>query len=482
MTDGPLVAGVDCSTQATKVLVVDVASGTVVAAGRHAHEVTGSAGKRETDPRQWWEALRSALSQSGRAGAVTAIAVAGQQHGLVVLDDAGEPLRPAMLWNDIRSAREAEALRDDIGGAEAWAEQVGLVPVASFTVAKWAWLRSNEPDVAARTRAVRLPHDYLTERLSGCGATDRGDASGTGWWSTRSEDYADDVLGLARVRLDRALLPRVLGPREVAGEVEPVVAAELGLAAGTVVAAGTGDNMAAALGLGLEPGTPVISLGTSGTAYAVSRERVVDTSGLVAGFADATGGFLPLSCTLNCTLAVDRVAALLGLDREDVAASTRCIMLPYLDGERTPNLPLAAGSLVGLRHDTTAPQILRAAYEGAVASLLAALDAIDATGAALADDAPLVLIGGGSRGAAWRDVVASLSGRAIEVPAEQELVAMGAAVQAAAAATGEGLVEVAERWATRRGQVMPARPADVEVMPRIREVQRLLEPLNQSGS
>lgn len=479
LSNGRLVAGVDCSTQATKAVVVDAASGTVVASGRHPHEVSGEGGARETDPRLWWEALRASLARTGRAGDVTAISVAGQQHGLVVLDEAGAPLRSAMLWNDTRSAGQAEALRADLGGAEVWAERIGIVPVASFTVAKWAWLRETDPETARRTRAVRLPHDYLTERLTGAGVTDRGDVSGTGWWSTRTEEYAGEVLALPRVSLDPAFLPRVLRATDVAGEVTAASATELGLPPGVVVGAGTGDNMAAALGLGLEPGTPVISLGTSGTAYAVSAQRTADPSGTVAGFADAHGAFLPLAATLNCTLAVDRFAALLGLDREDVATRAGCVVLPYLGGERTPDVPLAAGSITGLRYGTTPQEILRAAYDGAATSLLGALEAIDRTGAALADDAPLVLIGGGSRGAAWRDVIGTLSGRALEVPAEDELVAMGAAVQAAAAVTDEDPVEVAARWRTRRGQIIPARSPDRERSAQIREVQRLLEALNR---
>lgn len=465
-----LVAGIDCSTQATKAVVVAADTGEVVATGRHPHRVTGTDGARETDPDEWWDALREALAATGRAGDVAAIAVAGQQHGLVVEDADGRPLRPAVLWNDTRAADAATQLREDLGGAAAWADRIGVVPVASFTVAKWAWLRASEPEVVARTRAVRLPHDHVTGRLTGRGTTDRGDASGTGWWSTLIGAYAEEVLDLDRVRLDASLLPTVLGPTEVAGHVTAAAAGQLGLAPGTVVAPGTGDNMGAALGLGLEPGTPVISLGTSGTAYAVSDARPVDPSGTVAGFADATGRFLPLAATLNCTLAVDRFAALLGLDRDDVADAATCVVLPYLDGERTPDLPRAAGTVVGLRHGTSPQEVLRAAYEGAAASLLQALASIDDAGAQLAADAPLVVIGGGARGAAWRSVVSRLSGRALELPAEAELVAVGAAVQAAAVLTGEDLVDVSRRWRVRAGEHVPAATADAGRLARIREV------------
>jgi xylulokinase len=463
----PLVAGVDCSTQATKVLVVDPDTGSLEATGRAAHEVTGSGGARETDPELWWDALRAALAQSGRAAELDAISVAGQQHGLVVTGAGGRPLRPAILWNDTRSAPEAADLTAALGGPAAWAERIGLVPVPSFTATRWAWLRSNEPEVADAARAVRLPHDFLTERLSGRAATDRGDASGTAWWSTRDERYSDEVLGL--IGLDRALLPDVLGPVETAGEVSASAAEALGLRAGALVGPGTGDNMGAALGLGAAPGQPVVSLGTSGTAYAVMEERTVDPSGTVAGFADASGRFLPLAATLNATLAVDRVAGWLGIDRDAAAESTSVVVLPYLDGERTPNLPHAAGMIAGLRHATTREEILLAAYEGAAASLIEALELLEGLGSGLDPEAPLILIGGGARGSAWQRTVARLSGRRVQVPDADELVALGAATQAAACLSGERPEEVARRWGTSAGTgIEPPTEADSETLARIR--------------
>lgn len=479
-----LVAGVDCSTQATKVLVIEPSDGAVVATGRARHEVTGTGGARETDPENWWQALRLALAETGRAGELAALSVGGQQHGLVVSGEDGRPLRPAVLWNDTRSAPDAERLREALG-AERWAEDVGVVPVPSFTVTRWAWLRRTEPKLAERVRAIRLPHDWLTERLCGRAATDRGDASGTGWWSTRDESYAHEVLELSGVELDSAMLPDVLAPDETAGAVQAAAAAELGLPEGALVGPGTGDNMAAALGLGVAPGEPVVSLGTSGTAYAAMTERAVDPSGLIAGFADATGGFLPLAATLNCTLAVDRFADWLGIEREAVADSTEATVLPYLDGERTPNLPRAAGTIAGLRHDTTREQILLAAYEGATASLIEALELLDTMGSGLSAGAPVVLIGGGARGAAWQRTVARLAGRAVQVPQAEELVALGAAAQAAACVSAEPPEQIARRWDARRGiTVDPPEEADTRTLDRIRAVRQaasdLLEPRSRS--
>lgn len=468
-THGQVVLGVDSSTQSTKVLAVDVDSGRVLARGQAAHTVSAGAA-RETDPEVWWRALQDALGQLGDyPGRAAAVSVGGQQHGLVVLDGDGRPLRPALLWNDVRSAPQAEALVAR-HGARWWATRFGSVPGASFTVAKWEWLRANEPEAAAAAKAVRLPHDFLTERLSGAAVTDRGDVSGTGWWASQTGAYDEELLG--EVGLDPKLLPAVLGAGEAAGTVREGA----GIRAGAVVGAGTGDNAAAALGLGLTPGQAVLSLGTSGTVYTVARRRPTDASGTVAGFAAADGGWLPLACTLNCTLAVDKVAALLGRGREEVEPGGSVAFLPFLDGERTPNLPYASGLLTGLRHDTSAGQVLQGAYDGAVYALLAALDLVlevdspggGSAGAGAVDTRePLLLIGGGARGAAWLETVRRLSGRSVRVPEAGELVALGAAVQAAGLVTGEAPAEIALRWGTARGALHGAVERDDEALARL---------------
>jgi xylulokinase len=461
MPSGTLVAGVDSSTQATKVVIVDPDSGQIVAQGSAPHTVTGTGGARESDPRGWWSALRAALAATGRAGEVRAIAIGGQQHGLVVLDSRGSPLRDAILWNDTRPAGDAERLTDELGAAT-WASLTGLRPVASFTVCKWAWLRRTEPDLVQSVAAIRLPHDYLTEQLTGTGTTDRGDASGTGWWSPGTGAYLEQILALSQVQLRPELLPEIRGPWEAAGTVTAAASEALGLAPGTIVGPGTGDNMAAALGVGLAVGQAAMSLGTSGTIFAVSDTPAADPSGIVAGFADATGRYLPLAATLNCTQAVDRVAGWLGLDRDDVAPAGSVVVLPHLDGERTPNLPAASGTIAGLRHTTTPQQILMATYEGAVASLLVAFDAIGAAVGGLDPQLPLMLVGGGARGRTWRSVVGRLTGRAVLVPEAGELVALGAAVQASAILRGELPAEIAARWGSARGLLLDPVPIDGE--------------------
>jgi xylulokinase len=456
--DGRVAIGVDSSTQATKAVAVAVDTGEVLGEGRAPHTVSTGPG-RESDPEQWWRAFTDAVRATGYADRAAAVAIGGQQHGLVVLDASGAPVRPALLWNDVRSAPQAEALTERLGASE-WARRAGSVPTAAFTVAKWAWLREHEPRAAKAAAAVRLPHDYLTGRLTGEGTTDRGDASGTGWWTP--DGYDHDLL--ARVGLDPALLPRVVPAGTPAGE---VVGGRV-LRAGTLVAAGTGDNMAAALGLGLAPGAPVLSLGTSGTCYAVTRSRPADPTGIVAGFADAGTDWLPLACTLNCTQAVDRVAALLGRDRQAVEPGGTAVVLPFLDGERTPNLPQASGLFHGVRHDTTPGQLLQAAYDGAAHTLLAALDDVLRAGGESADpDIELLLIGGGARGTAWQNTVRRLSGRTVRVPKARELVALGAAAQAAGLLTGESGYAVARRWGTADGPLLPPVARDEAAAERI---------------
>jgi xylulokinase len=476
-----LVAGVDCSTQATKVLIVDIDSGEVVASGRAPHDVAGTDGARETDPHVWRAALARALAETARAHDVAAISIAAQQHGLVVTDGHGAPLRSSLLWNDTRSTPDAVRLIDELGGPDVWAEEVGSVPVASFTVTKWAYVGRTDPGNAAAAGMVMLPHDWLTFQLTKRPVTDRGDASGTGWWSSTSESYHEGVLALPSVHLSSDVLPEVLGPTDLAGDVTRSAAEDLGLRRGISVGAGTGDNMGAALGLGLGPGEPAMSLGTSGTAYAVMASPAADPTGVVAGFADATGRFLPLACTLNATLAVDRMAAWLGIARDDVEPSGSVVVMPYLDGERTPNLPRAAGTITGLRHSTTPAQILMATYEGAVLSLIDALDRLAEQGSGVAADAPLVLIGGGARGRTWREVVARLSGREMLIPAAQELVALGAAAQAGSLLTGEAPEDVARRWEIRRGDGIEARPRDEAIVHKNAAVRAAAGALNDLG-
>ncbi|MEM7342313.1 MAG: xylulokinase [Actinomycetota bacterium] len=449
-----LVLGIDSSTQSVKVEARDLDTGAVVATGSAAHPPT-TPPVSEQDPQAWWQALVGATTAIGPHRAdVVAMAVAAQQHGLVMLDDSGTAVRPAMLWNDTTSAPQADELTTT-RSPQVWADACGSVPVAAFTVAKLARVAATEPAALDRVARIMLPHDYLTWRLTGRHVTDRGDASGTGWFDPATNTYQPDLLAAAVGAdsgwLDR--LPEVLGPTEVAGELTTEAADVLGLPAGIPIGPGTGDNMGAALGLGLRPGDLALSLGTSGTVYAVSTTATHDPSGAVAGFADATGRFLPLVCTLNATGVTDTVAAWLGTDApglSELALSADpgfggVTLIPYFDGERTPNLPDATGLFAGLRRTTTRADLARAAHDGVVCGLLDGLDALRACG--VAADGRLHLVGGGARSAAYRQRTADLWGAPIRVPDADEAVATGAAVQAAVVAgAAADASAVAERW------------------------------------
>ncbi len=372
-SDGVLVAGVDSSTTATKVEVRELDSGRPVGRGSAPHPRTHPP-RSEQDPAAWWAAFESAWQQAG-APEVEAISVAGQQHGMVALDETRAVIRPAKLWNDSESAPDAEWLIGQLaGGSQAWADACGVVPVASITITKLSWLHRAEPEAWRRLAHVLLPHDWLTLQLTGRLATDRGDASGTGYWSAATGSYRFDLLALVDGDRDwTEVVPPVLGPNDVAGHWR-----------GAQVGPGTGDNMAGALGVGLRPGDVAVSIGTSGTVYAVSDAPTADPSGAVAGFADASGRHLPLVCTLNATKVTDAVAGLLGIDHaglDELALAAPpgaggLSLLPYLDGERTPNRPTATGVLSGLRSDVTRAQLARAAVEGVVCGLLDGLDAL----------------------------------------------------------------------------------------------------------
>jgi xylulokinase len=462
-----LVAGVDSSTQSCKVVVLDAETGALVREGRAGHP-DGT----EVHPDHWWRALAEAFDDAGGLAGVSSLSVGGQQHGMVLLDREGNVLRPALLWNDTRSAESAAALTEEVG-AEDYAKRTGLVPVASFTVTKVRWVRDHEPDIAGRVAAVALPHDWLTWRLRGYGpagpsplgpdlgqlTTDRSDASGTGYWNPATGAYDLELFSLAFGRDaveagagttnagadgDAVILPRVLDPGASPGSVHPSVAG-VSLAPGQSVAlgAGAGDNAAAALGLGARAGDVVVSVGTSGTVFAVSDEPLGDPSGTVAGFADASGLFLPIAVTLNAARVLTSVAGLLGVDFDELSrlaleaepGAGGVVLVPYFEGERTPNLPHATASFSGLTiASTTRSNFARAAVEGMLCGLAGGLDALRALGHPAER---LLLIGGAVQNPAVQRIAAQVFDLPVLVPSPGEYVARGAAVQAAWALTGE---------------------------------------------
>lgn len=480
-----LVAGVDSSTQSTKVVLCDAADGAVISTASAPHP-DGT----ECDPDDWWRALSGA--GVGLLDRARAVGVAAQQHGMIALCAAGQVIRPAMLWNDVKSAPQAAALVAELGGAAEWARRTGSVPSMSFTVTKLRWLAEREPGNLARLETVLLPHDWLTWRLGGCAeepTTDRGDASGTGYFSPAQGRWLPDLAAAAAGKQVR--LPRLAAPAEPAGATSW----------GAVLAPGTGDNMAAALGLGLREGDIVISIGTSGTAFATSAVPSADSTGAVAGFADATGRFLPLVATVNAARVLTVTARLLGTDLAGLsrlalaaqAGAGGLTMLPYLDGERTPRRPGASGVVRGLTSDNGTPENLaRAAVEAVLCSLADAIDHLADAGvatpkgsgtaardgqaiakaggtAARGGERRILLIGGGARSEAVRRIAPAIFGTAVTVPDPAEYVALGAARQAAwvleAGAeppswpqrpasdyTAEPADEVRERYATLRDE------------------------------
>lgn len=479
-----LVAGVDSSTQSCKILIVDAETGATVREGRAAHP-DGT----EVDPAAWWSALRTAASDAGGLVDVAAIAIGGQQHGMVVLDAQGRVIRDALLWNDTRSAGAAADLIAEVGPEE-YARRVGVVPVASFTATKLRWLRDAEPDNAARVAAVALPHDWLTWRLRGYGpegesplgpvldalVTDRSDASGTAYFSASTGEYDLDLFERALGRSarvadpalvnnsgipDAVVVPRVLGPGDSVA-VDAGSPELLTVPVGTIVGAGTGDNAAAALGLGAGPGDVVVSIGTSGTVFAVSAEPVADASGTVAGFADAGGAHLPLVATLNAARVLDVIARLLGVDHDGLAelalaaepGAGGLVLQPYFEGERTPNLPDATATLFGLTlASTTRESLARAAIEGMLCGLADGLDAITGLGVPATS---IHLVGGAARSRAVGAIAAQVLGLPITIPEPGEYVARGAAVQAAWALSG-----TRPRWPIATFAELPADPRPV---------------------
>ncbi|HIT76358.1 MAG TPA: xylulokinase [Candidatus Avipropionibacterium avicola] len=436
------VAGIDSSTQSCKIVLRDADSGSLLASATAPHP-DGT----EVDPEHWWQACRQVVAEVGGLSEVAALSVGGQQHGLICLDEDGRVIRPALLWNDTRSAPAAAELVAELGdgdeasGRAVWARVTGVVPVASITIAKARWLADHEPEHARRIAAICLPHDWLTWRLSGSTdladlVTDRSDASGTGWFDPVTNRYRRDLLARALRREESEVadivLPRVLSPAEAAGHGDP--------AQGwghVVLGPGCGDNAGAALGLGLQPGQTFVSLGTSGVVASVSAQPVNDPSGLVPSFADATGAFLPLACTLNGSRVLDATATLLGVDHDELSrlalaaepGAAGLVLLPYLEGERTPNLPDATGTLTGLTLGSmTRDNLARAGVEGLLRLMRTAMDAVGHLGVPIER---VSLIGGGARSEAVRALAPSMLAVDVDVPEPGEYVADGAARQAA---------------------------------------------------
>ncbi|GHH76357.1 xylulokinase [Promicromonospora soli] len=485
----PLVAGVDTSTQSCKIVVRDAETGALVRSGSAKHP-DGT----EVDPQHWWDAFQEAAAAAGGLADVAALSVGGQQHGMVTLDADGRVIRDALLWNDTRSAPSAEALIAELGdgnraaGAQAWADAVGSVLVASLTITKLRWLRDNEPENAARVAAVALPHDWLSWRIAGYGPagdptaplgpqldklfTDRSDASGTGYYDASTGLYRPDLLERALGRVD-VVLPRVVDVAEAGAVAHPTVAGSAvdhstGSGSGCLIGPGAGDNAGASLGLGMTPGDIAISIGTSGVVSAVAPKRTADGSGAINGFADATGNALMLAVTLNAARVLDAAREVLDVDFDGLAelalqappGSDGLVLVPYLEGERTPNRPDATGTLHGIRLATsTRPHLARAYIEGMLCGLADGLDALRAQGVSVER---VMLIGGAAQSPAVQRIAPQVFGLPIGIPEPGEYVADGAARQAAwVLAVADDPDAGAPAWSTTIATTLDADPKPV---------------------
>ncbi len=445
-----MVLGVDCAATATTVELRDVDDGKVFATGRAAPP-GGDRATTEQAPNAWWQGLVDARHQAGGALGVAAVAVAAQQQGLVLLDADHQVLGPAILVDDPRGEGEVARLLHSLGDATDWTVAVGSVPDASFPITKLAQLRRAEPRRFASIAKVLAPHDWLTFRLSRRFVTDRGDASGTGYWSPRENTWRTDLLALVDDTKDwSACLPRVATPSEPAGDRE-----------GVLIAAGTGETMSAALGVALEPRDLIVVLDRGITIGTVRERPTEDPTGAVTGFADATGRFLPQVRLRNGSNVTDTIARLLGVDRnrfDQLALSAEpgaggVTLIPSFDAERVTRQRGSGGLLSGLRSDVTPADLARAAVEGVVCSVLDGLDALRAA------DVPvggrIALIGAGSRSHAFQRVLADMAERPVAVP-QGDRIATGACVQAAAAldriAAGWGLAPTRQLDPSDRGQ------------------------------
>jgi xylulokinase len=436
MANRKLIAGVDSSTQSCKVVIRDGVTGELVREGRASHP-DGT----EVAPAHWVSALDTAIADAGGLDDVAAISIGGQQHGMVALDESGQVIRDALLWNDTRSAEAATALNKELGGDLEIAKQVGSVLVASFTATKLRWLADSEKANAEKVAGVALPHDWLSWQLQhdkgaaldfGKLFSDRSEASGTGYFDPSTSKYRRYILARA-LRTDREInLPKIISPAEFGGTTP----------SGIPIAAGAGDNAAAALGIQAESGDVVVSLGTSGTAFAVSDTPTHDASGQVAGFADATGRYLPLVCTLNAARILDAATRILGKTHDEVGAlalsakpgANGLSLLPYFEGERTPNRPTATGVFSGMNlNNSNQADIARAMVEGMLCGLVDAVDALEKLGVNVKR---IILIGGAAKNPAVSQIASALFGREVLVPPAGEYVANGAARQAAWALLG----------------------------------------------
>ncbi len=435
-----LFLGLDVGTQSVKLIAYDAQARKVVASHSHALElIAHDDGSREQRAEWWIDAIRACFArlEPVQRAQVVAIGVSGQQHGFVPLDEAGGVLAPAKLWCDTSTQLECDEIMAAAGGAAKSVQLAGNPILAGYTASKLPWTRKHRPETYAQLASILLPHDYVNFWLTGERWMEHGDASGTGWLDVRTRQWSKPMLAATDAQRDLSALLPPLVAADANFAISPDIADELGLPRGVLVSAGGGDNMMAAIGTGnVEPGVLSMSLGTSGTLFAYADHPVVDDAAGWAAFCSSTGGWLPLICTMNCTVATENVAKAFGFSTRDGDAvmdgttpgADGLVMLPFFNGERTPDLPNARASLFGMDlNNLSRGNVYRAAMEGATCALRNGFDALQAAG--LRFDA-IRLTGGGSQSAAWRQMVADVFEVKVDVPELAEGAAFGAALQA----------------------------------------------------
>jgi D-xylulose kinase len=452
--------GIDCGTQGTKALLIDE-NGLALGRGYARHAlIERENGAREQEPHWWVDALRDAVKQAvslAPKAEIVALGVSGQQHGLVVLDERMHVIRPAKLWNDTETAPQNAELIERLGGAAACLKRFGIIPMTGYTASKLLWMKEREPENFARIRYILLPHDYLNFWLTGRLCAEYGDASGTAFFDVRNRGWSREALeAISDTGQLFQALPELLTPEEIVGTVRPDIAEDLGLSPKCVVSVGGGDNMMGAIGTGnVKEGVVTLSLGTSSTVYSFRNQPISDSTGSVASFCSSSGGWLPLVCTMNATNVVTQTLNTLGKGVEDIEAalqSTRpgaegLTFFPFLNGERTPDLPQARGSIVGASaNNFTTSNLIRAVVEGVSFGILNGLDLIMEGKRANT----IAVIGGGARSREWRRLLSDATGATIQMPAEEEAGCLGAAIQAMyahghASGNQETFVEIANR-------------------------------------
>ena len=437
-----LFIGIDSGTQSVKAVVLDLEARRVIAEARAPHQLIAGlpVGHLEQHPQEWVAALDRVIGEVAARidrARVRGIGVSGQQHGFVPLDAQGNVIRPAKLWCDTSTTAECDLITKKLGGPKAAIRKTGNLILPGFTAPKILWLKRREPANFKRLRHVLLPHDYLNLHLTGNYRMEFGDASGTALMDVRARKWSRDALAA----IDRNLadwLPAPGESHEAAGTLRPELAAKYGFPGDVVVSAGGGDNMMGAIGTGnVVPGVVTASFGTSGTIYAFASKPVVDPQGEIAAFCSSTGGWLPLLCTMNVTTVTEHVRTLLGQDHAALERAVTqaapgaggLVLLPYLAGERTPNVPEGSGVVLGLNaQNFSAPSLARAAMEGATMGMNYGLRRLGALGVKPKE---IRVTGGGAKSAAWRQIMADVFGVPVVGMVEDEGAALGGALQAA---------------------------------------------------